>query len=759
MSIALRVLLLSTLAWTPAALAQLPADPVPPSAPAATATLSGVVVDARTKQPLARASVELRDPAQSASTDAEGRFRFESVPVGPRELFVSMVGYGFGRYPVELPAEGTSVTISLAEGAAAYNEAVTVEGDVLAMRELGVAGQQSLGSAELRQLGGMTLDDPLRAVQSLAGATGTDDFYGELTVRGHNFQRLNYTLDGVPAGSLIHALKFVEDGASVTMINSDAVEEVSLLRGAYPQRYGARLGAGLEFASSEGSRERPRYSLLASGTNAALSADGPLGGRGSWLVSARRSYLDLFISQVLDDSSLAFGFGNVLGKMVIDASSRDQIQVAALAGRSRFDERDAGPDALDTADHAGWMGSLAWRHTRASKTTVNQLTSRFFATGESYDNHNGAGDLVVDGGASDYGVRMDFSSAATGRLFELGGSYERLAARDFLTFRVPGWHVLGGEDYDTDSDKIGLYGQARFAVGPATIGLGSRFDRFGLTDDWVASPWLLADFQATDRLRLILSAGRHHQFPAFAQVAGRRGDPGLLPEQATHLDVGVEGELKGSLRWQVIVYGREERDVMDLPGQYPRLVGGVRTPVSTTSLWANRLEGESRGVEFMLQRRSPSGLSGWIAYSLGRTRYTDQVTGERFDGDFDQRHTLSLFGRYRLSDRMSVNARWRYGSNRPAIGYLQRLPDGRQFLGDQRNSLRVPAYSRVDVRADRTYRWGRRRLTVFAEVSNVLNHENLAQTPPFVSPESGQVFEKFREQFPIVPSLGFALEF
>jgi hypothetical protein len=58
-------------------------------------------------------------------------------------------------------------------------------------------------------------------------------------------------------------------------------------------------------------------------------------------------------------------------------------------------------------------------------------------------------------------------------------------------------------------------------------------------------------------------------------------------------------------------------------------------------------------------------LSGWVAYSFGRTRYTDRVTGETFDGDFDQRHTASVFAHCRLSSRMSISSRWRYGSNRP----------------------------------------------------------------------------------------------
>jgi hypothetical protein len=206
-------------------------------------------------------------------------------------------------------------------------------------------------------------------------------------------------------------------------------------------------------------------------------------------------------------------------------------------------------------------------------------------------------------------------------------------------------------------------------------------------------------------------------------------------------------------------YNREERGLIDLPGQYFQVVNGLLRAPSATSPFDNRLDGSSRGIEVMLQRRSPDALSGWIAYSFGRTRYTDRVTGDTFDGDFDQRHTLSVFGRYRVSDRTSVNARWRFGSNRPILGYLASPAEGIYVVGASRNRLRVPEYSRLDVRADRTYTWGTRRFTLFGEVINVLNHENLRQVPPLIDRRTGRAFEPLDVMFPIVPSVGVTLEF
>ena len=186
--------------------------------------------------------------------------------------------------------------------------------------------------------------------------------------------------------------------------------------------------------------------------------------------------------------------------------------------------------------------------------------------------------------------------------------------------------------------------------------------------------------------------------------------------------------------------------------------------------WVNALEGAARGVEVVVRRDATDRLSGWAGYAYARLRYTQTATGERFWADADQRHTLSLYGNYRLSNRTSASARYRYGSNYPMVGYIGepsarlgnvRLGDGRPLfygLASERNTLRLPAYSRLDVRADRAFNWSRRRLVLFVDVANILNRTNLRNTHYGVD-SAGRVFETTESLMPIVPSGGFVIEF
>ena len=159
--------------------------------------------------------------------------------------------------------------------------------------------QQALSSADLQNLRGVIADDALRAVQVLPGVATGDDFRSEFSVRGSDFSHMNFTVDGFATPFLMHMVRAVEERAntgSVAMINSDVLEEVTLLNGGYPQRSGNRTGAELGVDPARRVAGRAGFcGRRSAARRASMTAEGPLGRakRGSWLVSGRKSYLDL----------------------------------------------------------------------------------------------------------------------------------------------------------------------------------------------------------------------------------------------------------------------------------------------------------------------------------------------------------------------------------------------------------------------------------------------------------------------------------
>jgi hypothetical protein len=186
-------------------------------------------------------------------------------------------------------------------------------------------------------------------------------------------------------------------------------------------------------------------------------------------------------------------------------------------------------------------------------------------------------------------------------------------------------------------------------------------------------------------------------------------------------------------------------------------VNGKLAPVAVAFTWANALEGRSRGWDVTLQRKAATGFVGWLSYGWSHTRYGDRTTAETFDGDFDQRHTVNVFIEDRLSYRTAVSLKVRAGSSPPLPGYFRGSVDD-LFVSDVRNQVRLPAYLRVDARANRTYTFDRRRLTLFLEVINLTGRRNFGVADGSVR-SNFQAVNYTEKLIPWLPSIGILIEF
>ena len=726
-----------------------------------TGTIRGTVVNARDGAGVGKVAVRLQETRQTTVTDDQGRFEILDVVPGAHELYVSAVDFVLVKRAVDVQAGAAAdLTIVLTEGTGSYTETVTVRGTLTTRREPVVAAEQTLGSSDLQQLRGVITNDPLRAVQVLPGVATGDDFRSEFSVRGAGVSQMNFTFEGVATPLLVHTVQQIRETGSIAMVNGDVLDEASLLSGAYPQRYGNRIGAELDFRMREGSRDGVRSHVSISATDAGAVFEGPLGrsSRGSWLVSARKSYLDLVVSRLYPDQALAFGFSDTQAKLVYDVNARHQVQAAITAGQSRLDRAPEQLVAGDLrfGDNASAVALFTWRYLPSARLAVTQ---RAAFTANTFLNTNLDGFAGDDGRSRDVVYRSDWMYAPRDGVTLEGGGEARQSSASLLQQRLGGNGRLTVLDaYDDSALAASAYVQTRFTSGGRSIVPGLRVDWRELTGSTEVSPWIGTVWPLGRSLTLRAGAGIFRQAPGFTEVSGLRGTRTLRSQRAYDADIGIERRISAASRWQVTFFNREDRDLLRLPDSEPHLARGVFAPASITSRYSNALDGYGRGIEFLVQRRASNGLSGWASYSYGLTRYRDVTTGEAFWGDFDQRHTINLYGNYRLTDRLSLSARFRAGSNFPAPGYWQ--PQGAGYaLGSDRNTVRVPPYSRLDVRANRTFTWAHTRLTLTLEGLNVYARTNVRFGIPDVNRRTLEVSHLFDTLAPFVPSAGILLEF
>lgn len=725
------------------------------------ATILGTVVEARSGQPLAGVQAWLSGTPHTAASGRDGRFRLDGVPPGDYVLIVSVVGYGLIRRGLSVRANETiPLDIVLSEGVGTYEERVEVVAPPFEGTEPGTVGETTIGSAELLNLRGLIADDPLRAVQAMPGVASADDFNAEFAVRGSGPGDIGIVLDGVPASSvLLHTVEGRTDTGSIARINSDTLDRATMLLGSYPQRYGGRLGAQLEMSTRPGSRDRVHVRGVASTVTAAVVAEGPLAsGRGAWLTSVRQSYVDWIIRALDEDSTSWLNFTDGLARLDVDVSDRHQASMMVTGGRSHYEEKNEspGPNSLRDASSQGGMLVAALR-SQGSSWLVNQ---RAFALANRFRNTREDGAELADGRRTDAGYRIDAGRSLGERTFaEFGGGIHWVGERQAVWIydrRTPTQRVAD-ESVDVSWTETGAHGQLRWQPGQATsLTGGARLDNTSLTSDTAVSPWV--QFRQGVAGGLVVSAGTglFRQAPTAVEAYGRHGSGAALGlERAWHADAGLEGPLGRQARWQVNVFSRDEGNIVWADGLEPRLVGSSVVVPNPAAVYENRLEGSSRGVELVVHRRDPNRVSGWVGYAYAHTRYRDVRTGEAFDGDWDQRHTLNAYASVRITARTMGVVRYRYGSNVPLSGYFQPTSqtdgDGLPVYapGPVRNAARLPSYARLDLRLNQTFHVGSRRLTLFVEVINVTDRVN-------TGPSGGRRVEKL---LPFIPAGGCLFEF
>lgn len=728
--------------------------------------LRGAVRDVQSGEPVARARVTLlcRQQRWTAETDAAGRYELRA-PTGPGCL-LEAAAVGFRPLRIEaVPGAGTD--LELTPEYLVRQDRIEVRAGPFDPVVESSPSERTLTGVEMKNLGGVLADDPLRAVQSLPGVNANNEYAAQFSLRGAGFSQVGLYLDGLLLHSPFHAVQTQGATGSLTLFPGDVIEEMSLHLGAPPVRYADRSAAALDVQLRDGWRENPRVRVNAGAAGAGLVAEGPWArGRGSWLTSVRKSFLQYLLRRSAAEDSLAFGFVDWQTRVSYNLTPRQRVHLTVLDGVSDLDRsrgRDRlGLNAIMLSDYRMTVGSAAWTWTPSSDVTVTQ---RGAWLREQFENRN-PGELTLQRGRYGEWIANTDAQWQMGARAGLaaGVSFRRLRDGGFLNrYQFNPLAIRRRETWDGTAWRSGGYLEQNAAVwgGRLRLSGGARWDGSTAIAPRAFSPHGSLTGRIGPGTRLQAAWSQSVQYPELALLTlSLTGDPALLPVQASHLIVGAEQSLTSRTRLRVELYQRNERDLLFQPLLEPRLLpdGRIFAPLADPR-WMNSARGRARGVEVFLQRRSANRVSGWIAYSYGRARWLDGVTGSRSFTDFDQRHALNGYASYRLRAAWLVSARYAYGSNFPIPGFLRQEEGGRYFLAAERNQVRLPAYQRVDMRVSRSFQWDRWRGTFYAEVVNLTNRAN-RRYDSFggYRANTGEAFPRTDRLFPILPAAGVTFE-
>jgi TonB-dependent Receptor Plug Domain len=220
-------------------------------------------------------------------------------------------------------------------------EKLEVRGDIFQAAESPAVIQTNLSSSEIRATSTVLGDDPFRAIQTLPGvsASGNNDFFGQFSVMGTSFETVSTYIDGILVAQPFHGTTRTNEGATLSLLTSETIEDIKPLPVAYPQKYGDAVGAALDIQTREGSRTQPIFRVSVGLADTELLGEGQLGNRrrGSWLASARKSYLGYWLRSRLNETFTDVSFADAGLKLVYDLRPNQTVSFYGLAGHTLAD--------------------------------------------------------------------------------------------------------------------------------------------------------------------------------------------------------------------------------------------------------------------------------------------------------------------------------------------------------------------------------------------------------------------------------------
>ncbi len=686
---------------------------LPAFAQSPTATVSGTIVDAETRVAIAAAIVSA--DGQAATADATGVFAL-TLPPGRRTIRVTAPGY----FPLVTTLEVGAAGITGAELALASDGGFASSVDVVAAAPSVAPATQAVAPLQVLRTPG-ALDNIFRTLQTLPGVTATEEFGSRLAVRGGSPDQNLTVMDGVEIHDPYRLFGLT------SAFNPETIQSFELATGGFSAKYGDRLSSLLLIENRDGSRaERFAGSATLSITDANIVTEGALpAARGSWLVSARRTYYDVVAARITDQEFP--GFADVQGKLTWDAGRGRKISGFALRSRQSaavtIDQDDArGEFQDDTANDLAWarfdwsLGSRAQSHTVVAHSNTNStfgVDAAFEDTGRRSNAPGDAGFGVASViferalGVRDSSVRQELSWSLGTHVVDIGAEAHRLETT--LRFQIDsdrnpsaanGSSVQGGAglpdllSVTSRSTRAGAWVQDAWQIGSrALLQTGLRLDHPGTTGETLLSPRVAASWFAGPARRIKAAIGSFTQSPGYEKLAqsdylldlGSATAAALASERAVHGSLGLEQDLQGGFAVRIEGYYKRFRDLLvgrlettserlarvgryDFPSA---LAGEVPSDPIITTTPTNDGMGRAYGFDVFVSRApttSDRRLTGWASYTWGRA--DRDAYGRRYAFEYDRRHATAAVIAYRWSPKWELATTTRVASGFPRTAPL-----------------------------------------------------------------------------------------
>lgn len=756
-----------------------------------TGKITGKVIDAKTKEPLIGANVLVLDTQRGGSTDLNGIFTIDKVPVGTYRLRFDYIGYEsiIKTDIVVISANPTMVNAELSESVIAGQE-VTVTAGYFVEEDKIQPSTIGLSREEIRRYPG-GFEDVVRTVSTLPGvsinaAGGRND----LLVRGGGPSENLYIINNIEVPNINHFGNQGSSSGSLSFVNLDFVQDVAFSTGGFSAQYGDKMSSVLSLQMMEKLPENFSTKFTISSTQYGMEAEVPIAKKGNFIFSARKSYLDLIFKAaglpfipVYTDFNIIVNYNLTprdkiffLGLSAIDNVDRDQ---------SSLENRIKNAGILDNTQYQGISG-LNYRRLLSNGYLDFTLGLNLFRYRFSQVDENEAEYFASKADEWEMSFKVQHTLVLSKSLdLKSGISAKNFRNNNTTTFadtiydrsgnRVP-VSQIGVPPYlhtKMNAQKIAAFTEFDWLISPRlNLNAGIRADVYQFLKSKIyIGPRASVRYQLTSKLATRLSGGIYFQSPSYVWVT----NPYNRNLKALQNKMGVLGFdylFRDDLRLSLETYYKKYSDLPSgiLPGVTDYLVltntgtgfGGREDDFQSFGYYdlSSTGSGTSFGTELLLQKKfSEIPLYGLVSFSLGKSEITAH-NGRTYPGQYDQRFIFNLSGGYIFNSKWEFSTKFRYFTGVPYTTVYRpstnpKNPGSVVNLPEEYLNNRTPAGHHLDIRVDRYFNFKGSTLIVYLDVQNVYNFK-IPQRPRY-----DFWTDKISSSSPIgiLPSLGISLEF
>lgn len=722
-------------------------------------TIKGRVLNVKTNQPIEFANILIQGTLIGSTTDLDGNFSFTGVDPGFKRLVVSTLGFETA-VSSEVQVQGNQTTfidVALTEAAFALTE-VTVRQNLTIKRIESPISVLSIGVQEIEKSAGANRDVS-KVVQSLPGVGATDPNRNDLIVRGGGPSENVFYLDGIEIPVINHFATQGSSGGSVGVINPDFVREIDFYTGAFPANRSNALSSVMEIRQKDGSEDRIHTKLSIGASDAAITIDGPIGQKSTFIVSARQSYLQFLFKAI----GLPFlpTYNDFQFKYKYQIDKKNEI---SFIGIGAIDDLVLNTDLQSTGTESqkyllsylpvykqwNYTVGAVYKHFAGTHYDTWVLSRNMLRNGNfKYQNNDEAlpktSDYLSDEAENKLRYERIYPNLPIKFSYGAGIKYAHYTNDTYRQLFVN--NAVTDLNYNT---AINLFGYNAFVQASdkylqdrLKVSLGINVAAINYNDNMrnplnQFSPRLSASYSLTDKIDFNGNIGRYAMQPAYTTL-GFKDAMGQFVNKNENLKFTVSNQIIGGFEYRPM--DKVRFTIEGFYKQYENYPVSVADGLSTASKGTNFGQvgdeeivsigkGRAYGVEVLAKIMEMKKLNLTATYTYFRSEFSDSTGVNYFRSSWDTRHLLNLIASYKLPKNWNVAVRWRYVGGAPYSPIDYALSTNREAWNVTKqpytdyskfNSLSLPNSHQLDMRIDKEFYFKKWVLNLYTDIQNVYN--------------------------------------